>query len=85
MHKKWRGNETRGTQAYWRDFEDKRGKVEEQVTFSGENLYPKIADSFNPIRKNTKSQYFDRSPEQENTLLQTVIGVRFRVKLPDPE
>ena len=69
----------------WRDFEDKRGKVEEQVTFSGENLYPKIADSVNPIRKKCRITIFQSKSRTGNTLLQTVIGVRFRQKRPGPE
>ena len=56
--KKWRGNDPRGTQAYLRDFQDKRGRVKEQLTFSGENLYPKIADSVNPIRKKCQITIF---------------------------
>ena len=51
-----------------------RGKVEEQKTFSDDNVYPKIADSVNPIRKKN-AEYLNRSQEPEYRLLQTIIGV----------
>ena len=60
----WREKKRPVTRA---SYEDKRGKVEEQVAFPVDSLYPKIADSVKPIRK--KAEYLDRSQEQKNRLV----------------
>lgn len=48
--------------------------MKEQVTFSVDNLYPKIADSVKPIRK--KPEYLERCQEHKNKLVRTIYRYR---------